>query len=441
MIINEELFLRTVSGIWPSIFKKTYVSIGENLEKLPFLSLLFNEIKSFTYSPTHPREYIVSNKHNLVSRIVPVLSIKDICVYYFCLKTLENKLAINRVDATYGGFSMGGSLRKMEKVEFESVSEIPFSMSPYTYNPLAWIEAWRDFQKKAYIYSVRGEYSYFIKFDVANFYDCINLNLLEKKVRTTCDGDCSEVIDLLFHFLKNWNKKFDKYFPKSVGLAQDEVGDCSRILANFYLQDFDKVFSDYCILNNMQYLRYADDMVLMGKDPLVTKKALFFASKELSKIGLNINSSKVDCFDNLSSYNSYWAFDIFDKLGDKNNKADIESAIYAYKTNIDNKVYFRKDSVLARILNCNFHIIDITRKQYILAQVLHDEFLMNCEEFPLRRLYDILNENDKLLLKEKLENLIDVVYFNKYHYVLLKVSDLFKFDENRLKLKIDELKF
>lgn len=440
-MINKELFLNTVSGIWPSVFKRTYVSIIEKIDKESFLVSLLCEIENLTYSPTSPREYIVSNKHNLVSRIVPVLSVKDICVYYYCLKTLENKLAINRVDATYGGFSMGGSLRRMEEVDFESASEIPFSISPYTYNPLAWVEAWRDFQKKAYIYSTQEEYSYFIKFDIANFYDCINLNLLEKKVRTTCDSDCSEVIDLLFYFLKNWNKKFDKYFPKSVGLAQDEVGDCSRILANFYLQDFDKVFSDYCILNNIQYLRYADDMVLMGKDPLVTKKALFFASKELSKIGLNINSSKVDCFDSLSAYNSYWAFDIFNKLGDKNNKANIESAIDAYKTNIDSRVLFKKDSVLGRILNCNLHIVDITKKQYILAQVLHDEFLMNCEEFALRRLYYILSKSDKLLLKEKLESLIDVVYFNKYHYVLLKVSDLFKFDDTRLKLKIEELKF
>ncbi|MCX6756288.1 MAG: reverse transcriptase domain-containing protein [Candidatus Nomurabacteria bacterium] len=440
-IINRELFIKIVSGIWGLVLKKTYVSIDEKIEKDFFLNSLFNEIQNSTFSPSNPREYIVSNKHNLVSRIVPVLSIKDICVYYFCLKILENNLAINRIDSTYGGFRMGGKIRKMEELDFESVNEVPFSISPYTFNPLAWVEAWRDFQRKAYVYSKQEEYSYFIKFDIANFYDCINLNLLEKKVRTTCNGDYSEVIDLLFHFLKNWNKKFDKYFPKSVGLAQDEVGDCSRILANFYLQDFDKVFSDYCITNNIQYLRYADDMLIMGKNQIHTKKALFFASKELSKIGLNINSSKVDCFNSLAEYNRYWAFDIFNKLGDKNSKFDIESAIEDYKFNLENNINFRKDSVLARILNCNLQIIDITKKQYILAQVLNDDFLVNCEEFALKRLYYILSESDKILLKEKLESLIDVTYFNKYHYVLLKLSNLFKFNETRLKLKIEELKF
>ena len=238
-MIEKDLFLKTISGIWAEISKKTYVPITEKIEKKIFLDGLFGEIESFNYTPSNPREYIVSNKHNLVSRIVPVLSVKDICVYYYCVKSLEENLAINRVDGTYGGFSMGGSIRKKEEEEFNFLSEIPFSVSPYTYNPLAWVNAWRDFQKKAYTYSAQDEYSYFIKLDVANFYDCINLNLLDKKVRESCKKAHSDIIDLLFQFLRNWNKKFDKYFPKSIGLPQDEVGDCSRILANFYLQDFD----------------------------------------------------------------------------------------------------------------------------------------------------------------------------------------------------------
>lgn len=77
----EEKFIQTVSGIWKYIFKKTYVPIIEP-KKDSFLKDLFVKIQSFSYSPSNPREYIVSNKHNLVSRIVPILAVADICVYY-----------------------------------------------------------------------------------------------------------------------------------------------------------------------------------------------------------------------------------------------------------------------------------------------------------------------------------------------------------------------
>lgn len=441
-MIDKDLFIKTVSGVWLNIFKKTYVPISEKIYKKPFLDNLFGEIQNFDYAPSNPREYIVSNKHNLVSRIIPILSIKDICVYYFCLKNLEDKLAVNRIEGTYGGFSMGGSIRKKEENEFNFLSEIPFSVSHYSYNSFAWVEAWRDFQKKAFIYSNQDDYSYFIKFDIANFYDCINLCLLDKKIRSTCENGHSEIIDLLFQFLKNWNKKFDKYFPKSVGVPQDEVGDCSRILANFYLQDFDKVFSDYCKNNSIQYLRYSDDMILMSKDELVAKRALFFASKELNKINLNINSSKVILFESKEKFDYYWAFDIFNKLGDKDNIYLIEKAIDDYRRYLDeekNKT-FRKESVLNRILNCNLCDIDICRKQVILGEVLQEDFLMNCEEHSLKRIYDILGNDDKQRLIKALDRLIDSVYFNKFHYILLKLNGIFGLEEEKIKQRINELK-
>lgn len=167
-------FKQTVSGIWRYIFKKTYVPI-QKPNKDKFLDDLFHKIQDYSYTPSNPREYIVFNKHNLVSRIVPILAVADICVYYFCIKSLEKELANNRVDGTYGGFSMSGELRNKENTEFDSLNEIPLSISAHTYNPLAWVNAWRDFQKKAFTYSNQDDYSYFIKFDIANFYDCINL--------------------------------------------------------------------------------------------------------------------------------------------------------------------------------------------------------------------------------------------------------------------------
>ena len=437
--MTEEIFINLISSsFWNHIFKKTYVPIPSSIDRKHFLHDLFEEVQSNSYNPSIPREYVISNKHNLVSRIVPVLSVKDICIYYFCIKILEDNLAKNRVEGTFGGFSMGGSFRKLEDEEFKEIAEIPFSISTYTYNPLAWVNAWRDFQKKAWIYG--SKYTCFIKLDIANFYDTINLLLLERMIRSSCEKKHSDTIDLLFHFLANWNKHFEKYRSKTVGIPQDEVGDCSRILANFYLQDFDRAFSKFCRTLNVQYLRYADDIFVMGTNLHIAKEALFVASKEFAKIGLNINSSKVEIFSSKKEYSDYWAFEIFDKLGDPDNIADIEDAIDMYRKFIEGKIKFKEDSVLKRIINCNIMKLGISKKQYIMARLLDDNFLQNIEEYPLRRVYSFLEKSDRIILKSKLEELIPIVLFNKFHFVLLKTNDIFKFNTSLLYARINELR-
>ena len=40
-------------------------------------------------------------------------------------------------------------------------------------------------------------------------------------------------------FLKNLYKKLQSYKPQTVGIPQEYIDDCSRILANFYLQKYD----------------------------------------------------------------------------------------------------------------------------------------------------------------------------------------------------------
>jgi Reverse transcriptase (RNA-dependent DNA polymerase) len=436
-------FNKIISGIWKKIFKDTFVPIKEP-KKDEFLNNLFDEIQNYSYTASNPREYIVLNKHNLVSRIVPILAVKDICIYYYCIQKLDEKISGNRVESTFGGFSMGGNLRKKEDEEINNLNEVPFSVSPYTYNPLAWVNAWRDFQKKAFTYSSQDDYSYFIKFDIANFYDCINLNILENKIRGVCDNNHFDTIDLLFSFLKNWNRKFHKYSIKTVGIPQDEVGDCSRILANFYLQDFDQVFCNYCNKLNIKYLRYADDMILMGKDELETKRALFEASKELNKIGLNINSSKVDIFESKKAFDYYWAFDIFDKLGDKDNIKDIEEAIKMYKKCIKGNKKFRNDSVSSRLLNCDLNKVDISFKYELLLGFMDENYLINCKDWVILRIYNILSNEERTKLKEKLELLIDKVYFNQFHYTLLKCNNFLKFDSEtieKINKRIKEIAF
>src|SRR5262249_51770567 len=135
-------------------------------------------ISKRNYTASVPRDYIVLNKHNYVTRIVPTFSYRDACVYFFCIKRLEEYIAGNRVEGTFGGWQLGNSIRKKEDEESAGMY-VPTT----SYNRFQYSKHWRDYQKLAYKYSWLGEFNYFLKFDIANFYDTINLRLLENKIR------------------------------------------------------------------------------------------------------------------------------------------------------------------------------------------------------------------------------------------------------------------
>jgi len=196
---------------------------------------------------------------------------------------------------------------------------------------------YKDFQRQAYKWSRKQELRYFVEFDVANFYDTINLDILERKIRAAIPREKNEIVDLLFVFLRNWNRHFEGYGCKSVGIPQDDIGDCSRMLANFYLREYDEF-----MLATLQdttrcerYLRYADDQIIMAETPDDARRILFQASTELHKIGLNINSGKVHHFSSREDFAYYWAFDLFDLLADSGNITSVNKAAEKFVAQAD----------------------------------------------------------------------------------------------------------
>jgi len=417
-------FKKIVSGSFLNhLHKNSYISWrkfpSDKTSKDKYLEALYHKIVRGLYTPLFPRDYVVSNKHNFVARIVPSLTLDDYCVYYYCIKSIEKYLAINRIEGTFGGFRLGGEFRKREDKEFNELQEISFSISPFTYNPLAWTKAWRDFQKKARIYSADRTYSYFLKFDIANYYNTINLSILEPKVRIASPKEYTDEIDLLFFFLKYWNKRFLKYSEQTISIPQDEVGDCSRLLANFYLQDYDKAIFDASINVNCRYMRYADDQILMADKKETAEDLLFYASKELFKLGLNINSAKVERFTR-NEWEYYWCFDIFDLLGNPNNITNIEKSID--RILILDKDKCRFDSILKRVLNCDVGSVSIDKKIKFLSLVINDDFLLNIDSRLIIAIYRLLGQKEKGKYLYKLRQLSNIARFNSYHYNLLRAK-------------------
>jgi len=407
-------------------------------DKHDFLRELHSDIVSRQYVPGHPREYIVMNKHNYVARIIPTFNYRDASVYFFVIKALEDLIAENRVYGTYGGWRLGNPIRRREDEEFDLI----LSMSYNSYNPLAWVNNWRDFQKKVYIYSQQYEYDCFIQFDIANFYNSVNLRLLERNIRLLSSIEYTAVVDLLFVFLHYWNRIFEGYFPKAVGLPQDEIGDMSRILANFYLQSYDSTI--YAIVSNAGsgYLRYTDDQLIFARNCSIGLEHLYRSSVELHKLNLDINSSKVRIFNNRLDFERYWAFDIFRLLQDKDDYHSIATAIGVFFSWIKNNIDFRKHSVLTRILSVDFSRLPNHVRSPLIDELLAKDFLSQSNYWMLKKIYVNLSNEERDLMFSKLDDLINILPFNSFHYNILKFySDYRKsYDTSSLLNRIRQLR-
>ena len=423
------------SKFWTKL-KDSIVPFETNPDKIQFLQELYSGITEFTYNPKNPREYIVINKHNGISRYVPTFSREDYCVFFLCIKLLENEIAVNRVEGTFGGWTLGNPIRLKEEQEILELEYIPFN----TINELSWIQEWQSFQNIAKTYRDLDNWEYFINLDIANFYDCINLTVLERKIRHIVPKTKQDVVTLLFHFLQNWNKKLEGYNLKTVGIPQDEIGDCSRILANFYLQDYDLIMNTICDKYEAKYIRFADDQIIYAKDLQTARNILFEASKELLRINLNFNSSKVKEFKSKDDFDTYWAFEIFELLKDKTDKTSINKGIAQYFDNLDSGVRFRDGSVLKRILSVDNALIEPMYRHRLIAMFFNPDFLAQLSVWHFKRIREFVN-NDVEFFGE-LDNMVKTVPFNSYHYNLLAFykKERIGFDVSEIENRIEEIK-
>jgi hypothetical protein len=265
----EEFKKKFDVSFWKAFKSSIYGNIPiKKIERDQIIYNVYESIKSATYFPSIPHTDIIKNKGFGVARIIPVFKIEDYCVYYFCIKELEDWLCVNRVPNTFGGWSLGGKIRQQESQEIENEST---EYGRYSFNPMAWINAFKEFNSLLFSQLDNSHYNYAIQFDLANFYDSIRLDILERKIREQADSSKGWVVSLLFFFLNHWNRRNTGLHPQIVGLPQDAFADCSRILANFYLQEYDSFADKIARQYNGSYFRYSDDQFILLKKKMIFK--------------------------------------------------------------------------------------------------------------------------------------------------------------------------
>ena len=265
-MIEKSNFLRLFNrAFWKAFFSNNLpIDIPKTpADRVALVESVYSDIVSGRYAPGIPETELVINKGRGVARTVPVFSIRDYCVYYFCIKELEAVLCSNRTQNTFGGWTLGGQLRVSEKDEIESEAT---TYGRYSFNPQAWTKAFGEFNSLLFAQLDTGKYDYVLQLDLSNFYDCVRLDILERWIREYASHKKVWVIALLFYLLNHWNRRNTGLHPQAVGLPQDALSDCSRILANFYLQRYDVFASGVCSQIEAMYFRYADDQMILLND-------------------------------------------------------------------------------------------------------------------------------------------------------------------------------
>ena len=161
------------------------------------------------------------------------------------------------------------------------IYEPKFSDGSYGYRPN---RSAQDAIRKVREYAEEG-YRYAVCLDLSKYFDTLNHELLMNMLRETIHD--KRLIDLIKKYLKSGVMENGVVMKTEEGSPQG--GNLSPLLANIYLDRFDKEFEG----RGVKVIRYADDIVLLAKSQRAAERLLETSSRYLEKkLKLKVNTEK-----------------------------------------------------------------------------------------------------------------------------------------------------
>ena len=388
-------------------------------------------VLSGRYAANIPETELINNKGYGVARTIPVFCMEDYCVYYFCIKELEDVLCVDRTPNTFGGWSLGGKFRQKEKNEIEIECENT-DYGRYSFNPQAWTQAFGEFNSLLFSQLDQGLYSHVLQFDLSNFYDSVRLDALERWIREESDSEKGWIITLLFYFLNHWNRRNTGLHPQTVGLPQDALADCSRILANYYLQKYDKFTAGVCEKVEALYFRYADDQMILLNCPDKIDGLLLLLTRQLDRYGLRVNQKKVHIWETeeLKKHRCRDIQAIFSQQNDNKDEILVRQFVDAYlkiPENDLNKTWNSGTPLLNRLLWAKLESLPSDLFEIIAIRLTSEKFICMSDHKKLKRIHEL---NDKraqpINFSTHLKQLGEKSVHNAYHHEALAFAILTK---------------
>ena len=140
---------------------------------------------------------------------------------------------------------------------------------------------------------LKAGYRYILDLDIENFFDNIDHKIL-KKILVEKIKD-QELIALLNRYLNQGIYDNGKIFKKKKGVIQGAP--LSPFYSNVYLHKFDILLNK----NNIVFVRYADDFLVLLKNDLNLRETIIYIEKILREYKLNLNYEKCKVIDFLKT--------------------------------------------------------------------------------------------------------------------------------------------
>lgn len=412
-------------SFWKAFKNRTFpIEIPQTAaEETAKVRAVFESVKSSRYAPSIPEGEIVMNKGYGVARTVPVFCIDDYIVYYFCVKELEEIISGDRTNNTFGGWSLGGELRKQEGRDVET--DIGFYGARYAFYPGAWTAAFGEFNSLLFAQLETGNYTHVLQFDLSNFYDCVRLDILERWIREAAPPEKGWIVALLFYFLNQWNRRNTGLHPQGVGIPQDALADCSRLLANYYLQRHDKFAAELCEQANASYFRYADDQMILVDDKEAIDALMLLLTRNLDRYGLRVNQMKVKVWTvkELQEYRCRDIQAIFRKPEDRKDPKLVRQFVDAYLKLSDAdlaKTWNGGSPLLNRLLWANIESLPSKLSNKLVTRFTQPDYFLNLEKKRLVRVHELNQKKKKPIdISRHMRKLGEKTMHNAFHHECL----------------------
>jgi RNA-directed DNA polymerase len=140
---------------------------------------------------------------------------------------------------------------------------------------------------------VRKGYIWLGDADIEGCFDNIPYEPVLRRLQKLC-GD-KALVDIVRAGIESMP---DKFRPSGAGKGLPQGMVLSPFLCNLYLHDLDNVF----VQNQIPFVRFADDFILLAKEEALAQKALKIAEKQLKVLDLKLHPQKTQVICSSSRY-------------------------------------------------------------------------------------------------------------------------------------------
>lgn len=257
--------LKTSQNInYKNYYRNIFLAYELNFEDN--LKLLSQRLISNTYEPSEMLRFYIP-KHSGLHRPITFLHLDDLIVYQAIANIIADKFWDKRLEV-------------QDITSYSNILNSTDKKSIFQFKK--WQYGYRGFVDKIKKYYTSGN-SWVASFDLAAYYDTIDLNLLAEKISLTAYNDFT---GFLLKCLKTWSTHRTKKLHHGIPQGPN----ASNLIGEIYLLSLDIKLKK----KGIKYVRYVDDIKIFGKTKKEVQHGIIMLEHECKERGLVPQAKKYE---------------------------------------------------------------------------------------------------------------------------------------------------